>query len=78
MASCSCHPDPPDTKEQKRALIIALVLNAFMFVVDLAGGILGESSGLIADSLDMLADASAYAIALAQRSGNPSRYDSNS
>ena len=36
-----------------------------MFVVDLVGGILGKSSGLIADSLDMLADASAYGIALA-------------
>jgi cation diffusion facilitator family transporter len=36
-----------------------------MFAVDLIGGILGESSGLIADSLDMLADASAYALALA-------------
>lgn len=45
--------------------MIALVLNAAMFVVDLLGGLLGESSGLIADSLDMLADAAAYGIALA-------------
>jgi Co/Zn/Cd efflux system component len=36
-----------------------------MFVVELIGGVIGESSGLIADSLDMLADASAYGIAIA-------------
>jgi len=36
-----------------------------MFVVEMIGGVIGESSGLIADSLDMLADASAYAIAIA-------------
>jgi Co/Zn/Cd efflux system component len=35
-----------------------------MFVVGLAAGLLGQSSSLIADSLDMLADASAYAVAL--------------
>ena len=49
---------------QRRALVVALILNAVMFAVDLIGGILGESSGLIADSLDMLADASAYGIAI--------------
>jgi len=36
-----------------------------MFVIEMIGGIIGESSGLIADSLDMLADASAYGIAIA-------------
>lgn len=35
-----------------------------MFVVGLVAGILAQSTGLIADSLDMLADASAYAIGL--------------
>lgn len=64
MAECGCRPEA-DTTEQRRVLVIALALNAVMFVVELVGGLLGESSGLIADSLDMLADASAYAIALA-------------
>jgi Co/Zn/Cd efflux system component len=45
-------------------LRIALALNATMFVVGIVAGIIGQSSSLIADALDMLADASAYAIAL--------------
>jgi Co/Zn/Cd efflux system component len=53
-----------ETEVQRRVLRIALALNAAMFAVGLAGGMLGQSSSLIADSLDMLADASAYAIAL--------------
>jgi Co/Zn/Cd efflux system component len=35
-----------------------------MFVVGLIAGLVAQSSGLIADSLDMLADAAAYSIAL--------------
>jgi len=35
-----------------------------MFVVEAVAGWLGESSGLIADSLDMLADATVYGIGL--------------
>jgi Co/Zn/Cd efflux system component len=45
-------------------LRIALALNTTMFIVGLVAGLLGQSSSLIADALDMLADASAYAIAL--------------
>jgi len=60
-----CDTDPSvETEAQQRVLRIALALNATMFVVGLVAGLLGQSSGLIADSLDMLADASAYAIAL--------------
>ena len=49
---------------QRRILILALVLNGTMFVVGLAAGLFGQSNGLIADSLDMFADAAAYGIAL--------------
>jgi Co/Zn/Cd efflux system component len=35
-----------------------------MFVVGMVAGLIGHSSGLIADSLDMFADAVAYGIAL--------------
>lgn len=35
-----------------------------MFVVEVTAGLLANSTGLLADGLDMLADASAYAIAL--------------
>jgi cation diffusion facilitator family transporter len=45
-------------------LSIALVLNATMFVVGLAAGLVAQSTSLLADSLDMLSDASAYGIAL--------------
>lgn len=49
---------------QRRVLIILLVINATMFVAELALGILADSSGLIADSLDMLADAFVYGLSL--------------
>lgn len=41
-----------------------LVINASMFVVELLVGWWAQSAGLIADSLDMLADASIYGVAL--------------
>ena len=63
--SCSSHSDlTVETEAQQRVLRIALALNATMFIVGLIAGLLGQSSSLIADALDMLADASAYAIAL--------------
>jgi cation diffusion facilitator family transporter len=49
---------------QRRTIGIALLLNATMFVVGGIAGIVAQSSGLLADALDMFADASAYAIAL--------------
>ncbi len=63
MTSCGCD-ITAETSEQRRILILALVLNATMFVVGIIAGIIGESTGLIADSLDMLTDAFAYAIGL--------------
>ena len=63
MSSCGCEIEG-ETAGQRRILTIALVLNAIMFVIGLVAGIAAESTGLIADSLDMLADASAYTIAL--------------
>lgn len=65
MSSCGCEAVPLQTVAQQRTLWLALVLNALMFVVGLTAGAIAQSSGLLADSLDMLADASAYAIALA-------------
>jgi Co/Zn/Cd efflux system component len=48
-----------------RVLVIVLAINLVMFVIELAAGLWARSTGLVADSLDMLADASVYAIALA-------------
>jgi len=53
-----------DQGGERRVLTIALSLNAIMFVVGIIAGVLAKSTGLIADSLDMLADAGAYGIAL--------------
>ncbi|MDZ4084621.1 MAG: cation transporter, partial [Bdellovibrionales bacterium] len=41
-----------------------LAINGTMFVAELAFGIFAQSTGLIADSLDMLADALVYGISL--------------
>ena len=65
MSDCGCGPTEAETKEQRRALWIALILNGIMFAVEVTTGIIAQSTGLIADGLDMLTDASAYAIALA-------------
>ena len=65
MTDCGCGPTEAETEAQRRALWIALWLNAVMFVVEVTAGIFANSTGLIADGLDMLTDASAYAVALA-------------
>lgn len=49
------------TNEVERHILrLALGLNATMFVVGIVAGLIAQSMGLIADSLDMLVDASAY------------------
>lgn len=63
MSNCGCH-SQANTKEERKILTIALILNASMFVVGLIAGFLAQSTSLIADSFDMLADAAAYTIAL--------------
>jgi Co/Zn/Cd efflux system component/copper chaperone CopZ len=55
---------PPGEAMEARTLRLLLALNAVMFVVELVAGWLAQSSGLIADSLDMLADAMVYGLSL--------------
>ena len=55
MADCGCSPVTPETAEQRKTLKLALALNGVMFVVETTSGIIGNSTGLIADGLDMLA-----------------------
>ena len=64
MSDCGCAPGLIETKAQQRVLWIALILNAMMFVVEVGSGIHADSTGLVADGLDMLTDASVYAVAL--------------
>ena len=54
-----------DTRRERNALIVALVINAGFFVGELTVGLISRSMGLIADALDMGADASVYALSLA-------------
>jgi len=76
MSECGCEPPPPETNEQQRALWLALSLNATMFIVEVGVGILADSAALIGDGLDMLSDASVYAIALAAI-GRTARFKAN-
>lgn len=71
MTGCGCEAGEAKGAGLRRTLTIALVLNATMFVVGTVAGIVAQSNGLMADALDMLADAAAYAIALMaiERSG---------
>lgn len=54
-----------DSRRERNALIVALVINAGFFVGELTVGLISRSMGLIADALDMGADASVYALSLA-------------
>lgn len=49
---------------QSHVLWIVLAINASMFVVESAAGMLARSTALLGDSLDMLGDALAYAVSL--------------
>lgn len=56
--------DPPDNAGEARLLWTVLAINAAMFCIEFAVGLWAESTGLIADSLDMFADAAVYGVAL--------------
>lgn len=64
MNGCGCEPAAVETADQRRTLVIALVLNAAMFVVEVTTGIIGNSMALVAEGLDNLTDATAYGIAM--------------
>lgn len=53
-----------DDRSEARMLKLLLAINAVMFVLELALGLVAQSTGLIADSLDMFADAAVYGLAL--------------
>ena len=63
MAGCECEFEARNQQERK-TLLILLIINAVMFVVELIAGVAGDSTALIADSADMLADAGVYGIGL--------------
>jgi cation diffusion facilitator family transporter len=75
MSDCGCRHEAKDVSE-RRILMIALALNALMAVVGGVAGWIGQSTGLLADALDMLSDAAAYAIGLAAI-GRSARFKAN-
>jgi cation diffusion facilitator family transporter len=50
--------------KHRKALILVLAINAVLFVVEAAAGLVAHSTALLADSLDMLGDALVYGFSL--------------
>ncbi len=68
MAACcndACSSQPAVSPRYRRALWIALWVNAVMFGVEIAGGILAGSVSLLADAVDFAGDAANYGLSLA-------------
>ncbi len=67
MSACACdsvcNAAPPDPG-YRRALWIALVLNALMFGVELVASFAAQSVSLLADAVDFFGDAANYGVAL--------------
>ena len=51
-------------RDQRRVLIIVMLINFVMFAVEFSGGLIAGSSALMADSVDMFGDAFVYALSL--------------
>jgi Co/Zn/Cd efflux system component len=51
-------------REQRRVLHVVLWINVAMFLVESVAGLLGNSTALLADSVDMLGDAIVYGFSL--------------
>ena len=61
MGHCNCH---SHTTNNKKALIFALGITAFIMIVEFWGGIITNSLALLSDSGHMLSDVSALAFSL--------------
>lgn len=72
MADCVCNAEEA-ARLEGCTLRWLLTINGVMFIAEAIAGWWAESLGLLADSLDMLADAAVYAIALAAVAQAPAR-----
>lgn len=63
----------PIHDRQRRVLRVVLAINAAMFLVELAAGLLAHSTALLADSADMLGDAIVYGFSLYVIARGPAR-----
>jgi cation diffusion facilitator family transporter len=50
--------------EHRKVLVLVLAINAVLFIVEAAAGLLAHSTALLADSLDMFGDALVYGFSL--------------
>lgn len=50
--------------DQRRVLVIVMVINAVMFIAEFGFGVIARSSAMMADSVDMLGDSLVYALSL--------------
>ncbi|NJO80093.1 MAG: cation transporter [Cyanobacteria bacterium RM1_2_2] len=64
MSDCGCGDTETDHQMERKTLWLLLVINAVMFLLESTTGFLARSTALVADSLDMFADATIYGIAL--------------
>jgi cation diffusion facilitator family transporter len=75
MDDCCHHKEDELTalasRDARRVLQAALVINLVMFVGELVAGIASRSTALLADSVDMLGDALVYAVSLYALSRGP-------
>lgn len=57
--------------EQRRVLLIVMIVNLMMFFLEFGAGVAARSSALMADSVDMLGDAIVYVLSLYALSRGP-------
>ena len=63
MSGCGCEVEIKEQSES-RILVILLLINGLMFFIEFGVGWWAESTALIADAMDMLADAMVYGVGL--------------
>jgi Co/Zn/Cd efflux system component len=64
-AQCCAPPPPKADPAWRRALWIALIVNATMFLAEMVAGVASHSLALRADALDFLGDSANYVLSLA-------------
>lgn len=59
-----CGAEPPPDGRYRKVLWVALIVNAAMFLVEIAAGVGANSASLIADAIDFFGDAVNYGVSL--------------
>jgi len=66
MSDHCCPPPPPSADPRYRKVLwLSLLLNAAMFVIEIAGSVESGSVSLLADAIDFFGDAANYGLSLA-------------